>query len=272
MRITRTLLLWLAATLAGAAQSPPTGLDRGFHAMYDLRFDEARREVREYRKDHPEDPMASIADASALLFGEFERLKILQTELFASDEKFDAREKPRPDPMLRGEFESTLLHAEEQAKQMLGKDAKSKDALFTLALASGLRADYAALIEKRNFAALGFTKSATEYAERLLVIAPDYYDAYLSTGLGKLLIGAKPAPVRWVLRLGGYKGNVDEGKKELRIVAEKGRYLASFAQLLLAVAYLRDQKREEARKLLIGLRDRYPNNPLYAQEVVKLEK
>ena len=174
--------------------------------------------------------------------------------------------------MLRAEFESTLQHAGEQANRMLLKDQKSKDALLALALANGLRADYAALIEKRNFAALGFTKTATEYAEKLLAFAPDSYDAYLSTGLGKMLIGAKPAPVRWVLRLGGYKGNVDEGKKELLIVAEKGRYLASFAQLLLAVAYLRDQQKEEARKLLTALRDRYPHNPLYAQEVAKLEK
>ena len=40
--------------------------------------------------------------------------------------------------------------------------------LFAMTLASGLQADYAALIEKRNFASLHFTKEASASAQELL--------------------------------------------------------------------------------------------------------
>jgi hypothetical protein len=268
----RLVRIAVALALVVPAMAEPPSLDRAFRHMYDLHFAAARTEIAAYQVKHPDEPMPHVADASALLFSEFERLRILQTEFFATDKKFDSREKRSPDAKIKQEFETTLKSAETKAKALLAKDAKHKDALFALALLNGLRADYAALIEKRDFPALGYTKSATQYAEQLLAIAPDYYDAYLATGLGKYIIGTKPAPVRWILRLGGFKGDVDSGMADLKITAEKGRYLAPFAKLLLAVGYIRTQRRSEAKQILAALRDEFPHNPLFAQEVAQLEK
>jgi hypothetical protein len=268
-------LLQIAALLfcaAVPASAESASLDRAFQHMYNLRFGDARAEIAAYQARHPEDAMAPVADASALLFSEFERLNILQTEFFATDERFDGRKKESPDAKLKQEFDQALQSAEQNANRLLAKDPQHKDALFALALLNGLRADYAALIEKRNLAALGYTKTATNFAEKLLAIAPDYHDAYLSTGLGKYIVGTKPAPVRWILRLGGFKGDVEGGMADLKITAERGRYLAPFARLLLAVGYIRHGKQDEAKRLLAALRDEFPNNPLFAQEVAKLEK
>ena len=271
------VLLWAAlpalTSLPAAGQSAslaPIALDRSFHAMYNLDFPLALREAAAFGKEHPEDARAQIAEASAHLFAELERLHVLQSEFFASDTGFDARNKLKPDADEKAAFDMAVDTAERKAQAALAREPKYPDALFSLALANGLRADYAALIEKRDFAALGFTKKATAYAEQLLALKPDYYDAYLSTGLGKYLIGSKPAPVRWVLRLGGFKGNKEEGMKELTITAEHGRLLAPFARLLLAVGYLREQRNDDARKLLLALRDEFPGNPLYAQEAAKI--
>jgi tetratricopeptide (TPR) repeat protein len=257
--------------LASPTLAEMPSLEQAFHSMYNLRFAEARTEIAAYQKVKKDDPLAPVAEASALLFAEFARLRILQTEFFAHDERFDALQKQTPDPRLRSDFDDALDAAEKRARALLGKDPGNKDALFAMSLLNGLRADYAALIEKRNLAALGYTKTATEYAEKVLAIAPDYNDAYLSTGLGKFLIGSKPAPVRWILRLGGFKGDVDDGMAELKIAAEHGHYLAPFARLLLAVGYIRQQKPSEAKKLLDGLRDEFPENPLFAEEAAKLE-
>jgi hypothetical protein len=264
--------LAVLAMLAASASAEPTSLDRAFQAMYNLDFVAARAEVAAYKSARPDDPIGPVADASALLFSEFARLRILQTELFASDERFDAHKQQAPDPKLKQEFERCLDRAEKLAKRQLELDPRRKDALFAMAWLNGLRADYAALIEKRNLAALGYTKVATQYAEKVLAIAPDYHDAYLSTGLGKFIIGTKPAPVRWLLRLGGFKGNVDEGMADLKITAERGQYLSPFARLLLAVGYIRKQRPEEAHRLLVQLRDEFPRNPLFAAEAAKLEK
>ncbi len=267
-------IYWAIVVLGtlGAAHAETPSLDHAFRAMYNLDFAAARTEIAAYESARPDDPIAPVADASALLFSEFARLHILQTELFANDERFDGRQKQSPDLKVKQEFERCLERAEKIAKQQLTADPKRKNALFAMAWLNGLRADYAALIEKRNFAALGYTKTATDYAERVLAIAPDYHDAYLSTGLGKYIIGTKPAPVRWLLRLGGMKGDIDEGMADLKIAAEHGSYLSPFARLLLAVAYIRKEKREEAHRLLVALRDEFPKNPLFAVEAAKLEK
>ncbi len=269
----RALYLVIAVLLgpAAVAQQLPS-LDHAFHLMYNLKFGDARSEVAAYKQQHAHNPIADLADASAILFSEFARLKILEAEFFSDDKKFDARQKQTPDPKLREEFIAALTSAEQKANILIAQNPQHKDARFALALLNGLRADYAALIEKRDFAALGYTKTATEHAEKLLAIAPDYYDGYLATGLGKYIIGAKPAPIRWILRLGGFKGDVAGGMRDLRLTAEHGRYLAPFARLLLAVGYLREQNRTEARKLLSDLRDEFPGNLLFAQEVAKLEQ
>jgi hypothetical protein len=118
---------------------------------------------------------------------------------------------------------------------------------------------------------LNYTKTGKEWSEKLLAIAPDYYDAYLGAGIGKYLVSLKPAPVRWFLRLGGVSGNREEGLRELRITAEHGRFLAPFARLLISIDHLRSGRRDDAVRVLSQLRDEFPNNTLFAQEAARLE-
>jgi hypothetical protein len=250
----------------------PAKLEDSFRLMYNLKFSEAETQIKLWEAKHPNDPLGSIAEASALLFSEFDRLNVLQTEFFETDSKFESRKQLAPDSVVRTRFENALTRAEQQSQLLLARDANQNDALFSMALANGLRADYAALIERRDFAALGFTKKATDWAEKLLAIAPNYYDGYLATGLGKYIIGSKPAPLRWVLRLGGFKGSREDGMRELRITAEHGRFLGPFARLLLAVGHLRNKEKAEARRLLVALRDEFPANPLFAREVERINQ
>src|SRR6202022_4371836 len=98
-------------------------------------------------------------------------------------------------------------------------------------------------------------KSANGYAERLLALSPDYYDAYIATGMGKYIVGGKAAPVRWMLRLGGLKGDQGQGVKELRMAADRGRYLAPFARILLAFDDLRHKNKTAARQKFAALHD-----------------
>jgi hypothetical protein len=81
----------------------------------------------------------------------------------------------------------------------------------------------------------------------------------------------KAAPVRWLLRLAGGETDKAVGIQKLKLTAEKGHYLAPFARLLLAVAALRDHDEWRARTLLEGLVRDYPHNPLYAQELARLQ-
>lgn len=267
-------VLLLGTLQAQSGFEPPvrdTGLDRAFGHMYNLDFAAARREIAAWQAQRPQDPLGPAAEAASHLFSELERLEVLQAEFFETDDKFRARRKLKPDAAVKQAFDAALARAEGLSQGRLAQDTRDSLGLFAMVLANGMRADYAALIEKRDFAALSYTKKASQWAEKLLAIAPDYYDAYLATGLGKYIVGTKPAPVRWLLRLGGIKGDRKEGMRELQLTAERGRYLAPFARLLLAVGHLREGERSQARQLLAQLRDDFPRNPLFAREAARLE-
>jgi hypothetical protein len=59
--------------------------------------------------------------------------------------------------------------------------------------------------------------------------------------------------------------------KELKLTAERGHYLAPFANILLAIAYVREHDKPRARELLASLRDQFPANPLFAEEIARLD-
>jgi hypothetical protein len=78
-------------------------------------------------------------------------------------------------------------------------NSQDANAEFTKILSFGLRSDYAALVEKRDLAALRYTRQGRRFAEVLLKQKPDDYDAYLAVGVENYLSGIKPAPIRWLL-------------------------------------------------------------------------
>ena len=63
----------------------------------------------------------------------------------------------------------------------------------------------------------------------------------MAVGVENYLTGIKPAPVRWMLSLGGIDPNKEQGIRELEQTAAHGDLLKPFAKLLLAVAALRDK-------------------------------
>ena len=246
-------------------------LDRGFRQMYNLNFAGAHTSFHAYQQANPADPMGYVADGAAYLFAEFERLHVLESDLFVDDSHFDSRQKLTPDAKVKAEFEQNLAEADKLADQALAKNARDTDALFAKVMANGLRSDYAALIEKRNLVSLGYIKTSRSLAQQLLAIDPTRYDAYLSLGAENYLLGVKPAPVRWVLNMTGAQTDKQQGIEQLRIVAEKGHYLAPFARLLLAVAALRDKDTRTAKVLLAGLATEFPDNKLYSQELSRIQ-
>jgi hypothetical protein len=268
--ISLLVLLNFPLAAADAAGTQPS-LDDGFRSLYDLDFDRAHHVFSAWQQVHPDDPMGPTADAAGLLFSEFHRLGVLEGQFFTDDKAFSERKKLSPNSAVRNQFDSALDQAETRARLRLEKNPKDRDGLFAMTLSSGLRADYAALIEKRNLASLHYTKDATNWAEQLLAADPQCYDAHLATGISKYIIGSMAAPVRWFLRLGGISGDKKAGISELQVTADRGRYLKPFARILLAIAYVRDKDNARARQLLASLRDEFPGNPLFQRELARLD-
>ena len=265
-------LTWSAAANAAGPDIPPTtALDRGFTGLYNLDFSGAQKDFSAWEAQHPDDPVGPVSAAAGYLFSEFNRLGVLEGQFYENDKAFTDRSTLVPDPEIHSKFEAAIDRAEQLAHARLSRNPKDQDALFALTLASGLQADYAALIEKRNLASLHYTKEASTWAQQLLAICSNCYDAQLATGFSKYIIGSMAAPVRWLMRMRGLPADKQGGIADLQLTAQRGRYLAPFARILLAIAYVRDKDKARALQMLASLQSQFPGNTLFPREIARLE-
>src|SRR5882724_13624824 len=126
----------LAALLisARAIDVPITriSLDQGFRLLYNLDFDQAHQVFLSWQREHPQDPVGPTAEAAGLLFSEFHRLGVLESQFYADDKSFLNREKVVPDPGVRDGFNAALGRAQAEAATRLATSPKDRDALFAM--------------------------------------------------------------------------------------------------------------------------------------------
>lgn len=268
--VTICALAALGIPHVAASDAPATALDQGFRELYNLDFDAAHQAFQQWQRAHPEDPLGHVSDAAAYLFSEFDRLHVLEVELFVDDNKYEHRVRNTADPKAKQGFDQEINKAQQLVDTALARNPRDANALFSKVLMLGLEGDYAALIEKRDLRGLSYMKQGRAVAQQLLAVNPHNYDAYLAIGVENYLLSLKPAPVRWILQIGGAETDKETGLDKLEITAEKGHYLLPYARMLLAVAALRDHDRNRARGLLQDLAQQYPQNHLYAQELARL--
>ena len=274
---THLALLWGLAGLfvfvqieSTATAGSPEPLSKGFRYMYNLDFTAAHKTFETWQRAHPEDPLGAASNAAAYLFSEFERLHILDIDLFTEKKGPQQTDQLLPDPKIKVAFHEELAKADDIADKVLAQSPKNRDALFARVLTNGLRGNYAALIENNKDDALDLLKASRTMAEKLIGLDPTYYDAYLAVGIENYVLGLRSAPTRFLLRLSGAQTNKDKGIANMTITAEKGKYLAPYARLLLVIAALRDGDRRTAKKLLADLAREFPHNGLYQFELGRL--
>ena len=260
------LLLAALFLLTLPAHATETGLDAGYRDLYNLDFPAAHTQFAMWLQQHPEDPLGAASDAAAYLFGEFDRLSIIDVQLFADQSRFDSRSKLTPDPAVRKAFDERADQANRLADATLAKNSKDANALYAKAVICGMRSDYALMIDKRDIAALSLQKQSSALAKQVLAIDPRMYDAYLAPGVENYMLSLKWAPLRWMLSWTGAGTNKEEGIRLLKLTAAQGHYLAPFARMMLAVAAIRDNHPQEARDTLTALAKEYPRNTLYTRE------
>ncbi len=263
------------ATLAASGQTPTEPLhvpelDAGFHLLYELKFVEARTHFEAWQKSQPEDPLGSASEAAAYLFEECYRQGVLTSNFFLDNKRFLGKIPLKPDPELRAAFFAADKQAQDLAQLRLKTDPDDVNALFAMTLSLGMLANYASLIDKRQLDSLKKVREADKYSKKLLAIAPDAADAYLGLGMTNYFIGSLPGAKKFFLGFAGIHGDKKTGIQQLEIAADHGHYLLPFAKILLALAALRERKTEVARAQLKELVAEFPQNPLFAGELAKL--
>src|SRR5260370_41537406 len=90
------LLLFLLTTPLLAFDTHLTGtpLNNGYYALYNLDFAAAHAYFQQWMTAHPDDPLGPASDAAAFIFTEFDRLGVLDLELFSDDNRSQSRQRP----------------------------------------------------------------------------------------------------------------------------------------------------------------------------------
>jgi hypothetical protein len=266
------LLLFFLAFPVFTSATPLSGtpLNDGYHALYNLDFASAHTHFQQWMAAHPEDCLGSASDAAAYIFTEFDRLGVLDIELFADDGRFTSRTRPAIDPVLKQGFNDRITQSEHLADATLQHNPRDANALYCKAVTAGMQADWASLIDRHEYGAYKFSELASKYAKQALAISPTLYDANLAVGIENYMLSLKPAPIRWILGMAGAGTNKAEGVRLLKLTAEQGHYLAPFARLMLAVGELRDGRVKQGKAILIDLSQEFPQNTLYQRQIARL--
>jgi len=272
LQLAAVFALVVPFAFAANPAAPSEDLYHGWLKMYDLRFDEAHQIFAQWKQSHPADSFGPASDAAAYLFSELARLGVLESELFTDNDRFLSRGKIQADPQAKSRFEQELASTDRLADASLLVNASDANALFSKSMSYGLRADAASLIERKDLTALKYIKEGRAFEDKVLMVDPKKYDAYLGSGVENYLLSLKAAPLRLFLRLTGSQTDRDEGVKRVSLTARYGHYLEPFAKLLLAVAALRDNNRVRAKDLLAELHNRFPDNQLYIRELSRLNE
>jgi len=277
----RSRVCWFCAVLVAAALAVPAiptdgrqvqiavlhvpELDAGFHLLYELKPEEARAQFEAWQKSHPGDPLGSASEAAAYLFEECYRQGVLTSEFFLDNKRFLGKVALKPDPELRAAFFAADKQAQDLAQMRLKTNPDDTNALFAMTLSVGMQADYASPIDKHQVESLKMIGDADSYAKKLLVVAPDAADAYLTLGAANYIIGSLPGYKKLFLAFAGIHGDKKVGIQQLEIAAERGHYLRPFAKILLALAALREKKTEVARTQFTELVAEFPENQLFTR-------
>jgi hypothetical protein len=246
-------------------------LEAGFHLLYELKPEEARAQFETWQRSHPEDPLASAAQAASYLFEECYRQGVLTSEFFLNDKRFMGKVPPKPEPDMRAAFFAADKRAQDLARLRLQTNPDDPNALFAMTLSLGMEADYAALIDKHQKESLKMIGDADKYAKKLLAAAPEGTDAYLTLGMANYIVGSLPGIKKFFLGFSGIHGDKELGIQQLEMAAKSGHYLRPFAKIMLALVALREKKPEVARVQLNDLVEEFPANPLFATELAKLD-
>ena len=267
------LFVLFALAIPVCAETPirfQPDLDTAFSKLYSSDFTSAQKVLDGYLAQHPADPVGYSVRAAGYLFFELDRLGILEADFFKDDKSIRNKKSIQPDPRIHDLFYSAVNKAQSVAKDILAKNPNDENALFASCLADGVLTDYLALIEKHQMQSLSVNKEGYRDAKKLLLLAPDFYDAYLSTGFTEYLIGSIPTVFRWFVKFDDVQGDKRQGVQTMKLVAQNGHYLKPFAKILLATAYLRDKRIGDATAILRELTKSYPQNALLKHELDRL--
>jgi tetratricopeptide (TPR) repeat protein len=234
---------------------------RAIDLLYNLDHRDALSALEEAIAADPGDPTTHrLAASTAWITMLFE-----QGAISADDFLGQARtsvERPAPPPALDAIFRNGLARAMTLSEQRLRARPDDPDAHFQVGATYGYLASYTATIEGRVLGSFGAARRAFREHERVLALDPERKDAALIVGLYRYAVSNLSAPMRLMARLAGFGG---DRARAVRLVEAASRYPSDAqpdALLTLVLIYNREERYDDALRVISELKQRFPRNRL----------
>jgi hypothetical protein len=269
IRIPCTVIFLLSLFLPlmrGGSETSPAPLSLALNQIYNSRFEQSRQTLEIYSGQHPTDPLAYALTAATYLFADLARSGALNTDLLG----VVGGKQESLNPASRLPFDAAVHQARRCAAAALKTDPDDQNSLLAVVIASGVQRDYLALIDHRYRESYDYIKESESYSARLLKVNPCAYDAYFTKGFTEYLIGSMPLVLRWFMKIDGLLCTRQQGLQDLQLAAGRGHYLKPFAQMMLAMFYLKEKQTAKTEELLTDLTHDFPENPTFRTELLKL--
>lgn len=272
----RTAALFLLTLAVGAAPHEnlfPEPILRGGRQivteLYSLRYLEAEESARRLAATYPREPLAHAFLARSYWSRQLGEERAMSLERFSRSDFFSESRalNVSVDGRFEADFRAASRRAIETAQARLKEDPNDYAARYALGYAYQHLAAFEFSVKKKWWASYRLGEKMFEQQRVLLSAVPDFADPHLSNGISMYLADALPASVKLFAILFGFRGNREQGKQELELVARDGIFLSEDARTILALLYARDKQYDQAILKLREMLTRYPSNSLAHLEI-----
>jgi tetratricopeptide (TPR) repeat protein len=265
---------FLASSAAfGAATASNPGsplLDTGFVHFYNNEYDQALEIFEQQVKASPEDATGYNAVAQAILYREMYRDGALESQLVTGSNAFLRRPKMNVRSQERTRFNEATHRAISLSESILKQNPGDIYALYAVAVAHGLRANFLFLVDKAWMQSLHESITSRKANDRILKLNPEFVDAHLIHGVSEYTVSCLPVYLRMLGAVNGFHADKEDGIRQLQLVSTSGVRNRYDADILLAAIYRRERRPNDAIPLLKMLARTFPRNYLFPLEEVQM--
>jgi tetratricopeptide (TPR) repeat protein len=241
--------------------------NEGNDALYNMDYKTARDRFQEMTRLAPDHPAGFIYLANNLWLEQLNSSRRLTTSVYTGGSFYQqTAEQDKSDVKRERDFNELVRQALAKAEARLKANPQDVEALYYQASAHGLKAGYSVTVKRSFRRAIGDANTSVKFQRRVVKLDPNYVDAYLSIGLYNYVVDSLPWFWRALARIAGIKGSKKEGIQQLEMVAERGKYAADDARVILIGLYGREGQHDRALEVISYLANKYPRNYLFGVE------
>jgi len=242
-------------------------------AVYRLDYINAERLSQQLMQDFPQHPAGYVYRVRVYWSEELSKARLLSAErvvgmdLFSDAPKF----KTPVTPETAERFRRAADDAIEKTRIWTAQHPGDPDSQFLLGSAYAFKAGFEFSIEHARLRASQDAGRTFDVLRELVRRNPDLVDARVITGAFSIVADSLDLKTKWLAWLLGYRGNLEEGRRDMELGSEKGFLENDDARTLLAIVYTRQRSFDQAMSKLAELHARYPENYLVHLDMAALE-